>query len=181
MIIKTNSKELNEIGRVIREGCQSFLNVNDPTYRAYFVPHGLDGLFITFDKESNDLAVIAENETADALDFVQGFKDLDECWSYARIVAKEAGLSEDDIDADIFEDSQLYVLVSIIINHRAAYEVYGQHYTDDGMGVRLFGEFDSLEQAREKAEFVASSCDCPLVEMLGDSRPKMRDVVEELG
>jgi hypothetical protein len=177
MIIKALSSESNEIARKARNFIQEISKE-----RVYLVPHGLDGLFITIDSKSKELTVIADNGTADDLDIVQGFNELEECWDYARIVAKEAGLSENNIDADIFEDNTLYVIVSIIQDHKGSYKVYGQGFaTNEEMEVRLFGSFETLEQAKEKAEFVAVSHDCPLVEMVHDSRPKMRDLVEELG
>lgn len=177
MIIEALSSETNGIARKARDFIQGISKE-----RVYLVPHGLDGLFITFHEESEELTVFAEDATSYVLDSVQGFKDLDECWDYARIVAKEAGLSVDDIDADIFEENTLYVIVSIIQNHRGLYGVYGQGVApNEEMEVRLLGSFETLEQAKKKAEYYAVSHDCPLIEMLRDSRPKMRDLVEELG
>jgi hypothetical protein len=66
------------------------------------VPHGTTGVFITIDEDTNEFIVYANDGLQD-LDVVKGFSDLDESWAYARLVAHAAGLTEEDIMADVYE------------------------------------------------------------------------------
>lgn len=68
------------------------------------VPYGITGLHITIDENEgkNELVVYACDDQQD-LDIARGFNSLQECRDYAKIVVAEAGLTEEDIDSDVWE------------------------------------------------------------------------------
>lgn len=77
--------------------------------RVYIVPKGVSCLFISIDeKNNNDLVVYVTRDGEEGptdLDIVRGFESITECWEYARVIAKESGLSDEDIDADVWEET----------------------------------------------------------------------------
>lgn len=62
----------------------------------------IQGLFITVEGENADYCVLAEDGYGNNFK-TTGFEYLEECWEYARALAKGLGLNEDDIDADVIE------------------------------------------------------------------------------
>lgn len=195
MIIKTQTPEETKIVRKLRDFVQQATGE-----RLHLVPFGVESMFVTVnlteDQEKiTDFVLYLENDSLDIgteVDEVSGFQTPEECWDYARVVAKEAGLSEDCIDSDICsaveehgrneeESNMIYMIVSLIQNYKDNYEVHGQGFNErEEMKITAFGSFETLEEAREEAEYVAASYDCPLVEMIKDDHPRMRDLVKEL-
>jgi hypothetical protein len=96
MIIKTKSPKETKIAASLRDALR-YAGVE-----VYLVPEGIDGFFITIDDERNELVVIASNDTED-IDRVYGFNSVQECLNYAEFVAKEAGISKDNIYADVWD------------------------------------------------------------------------------
>lgn len=101
MIIKTFSNDETKVAAQLRDVLESTTNK-----RHYIVPFGVSGLFVSFDDKEKDLVVYAsrdvESDVRD-LDIARRFDSVADCWEYARVIAKEAGLSEDDIDGDVWE------------------------------------------------------------------------------
>jgi hypothetical protein len=186
MIIKTFSYQETETAIKVRDLIESVAQ-----QRVYLVPHGVENLFISIDEKANDNLIVYAARGAEDLDIARGFDRVSDCWKYAKVIAKEAGLSEDDIDADVWEvdnseveeEETLYTLISIFESRDGKFEVYGQgiDVSTEKMEFNFLGSFESLEEAKELGELEASSFDCPLVEILSNKRPVMRDVVEELG
>jgi len=175
MIIKALSSEENATARLARNLAQ--LNSKEPVP---FIPYGIDGLFITSDEETERLKVVASDEAGNDLSVTYGFYNLQECWDYARVVAKEAGLPDAAIEADKFDDDLCYTLVSIYQNDRGLYQIHGQILMTDGqMEIRFLGTYRTLEEARKEAEDIAMEYDCPLVELVRGSRGRLRDLYAE--
>jgi hypothetical protein len=68
----------------------------------FFAPHGTTGVFISVDDENPDNFVVYASDDTQDLDIVRGFDSLEMSWAYARIVAETAGLTEEDIDSDVY-------------------------------------------------------------------------------
>ncbi|NRD81155.1 hypothetical protein HPT25_28085 [Bacillus sp. BRMEA1] len=103
LIIKTKTSEqtdlvkrLREVGRVTGQ-------------EIILVPHGVTDIWITIEDIVNNPDYVVILQSSDNgyncvdLDAVNGFNCLDECWEYARVVMKEAGLPEDSCDSDVWE------------------------------------------------------------------------------
>lgn len=95
IIIKTQTHEQTEKVKSLREQLMEDI---------ILVPHGVTDLFITI--EQGDLIVILQKakDGWDPIDLdvvKRRFQSVKECWEYAHIVMKEAGLPEDSCDADV--------------------------------------------------------------------------------
>ncbi|MEC1723920.1 hypothetical protein P9E34_04060 [Schinkia azotoformans] len=102
IIIRTNSDKETKIAQAAKE----FFQVLDPGMPVMVVPYGAEYCFITIEEDAEDgnqLIVIIQNESGDDLEIAKGFDEVAHCWNYARMVAKVAGFSEDNIDADVFD------------------------------------------------------------------------------
>lgn len=100
MIIKTNTNEQTEKAKKLRDLLSSL------GQDVVLVPYGVNELFITI-QDDNELAVIVSNSEREfsftELDLVTGFPSVADCRAYAEMIKNESGLSEDCIDAEVWE------------------------------------------------------------------------------
>ncbi|UVI31175.1 hypothetical protein [Paenibacillus spongiae] len=68
------------------------------------------GMFVTIEEIPNtdlvELIVVASDDHGDIF-VTKGFDTIDDCYEYARIFAKGIGLSEENIDGDVFDRPKL--------------------------------------------------------------------------
>lgn len=111
IIIRTNSEDgETKAAQAARE----FFQTINPEMPVMIVPFEAQSCFITIDEDAEDgnqLIVIIYNGEENfgserEIDIARGFNSVEDCWKYARLVAKVAGFSEDNIDADVFDIPQ---------------------------------------------------------------------------
>jgi hypothetical protein len=93
MIIKTSSDEQTELVQKLREIVKA--TGNDMVV----VPYNVTDLFITVQIEGPVVILQCDLGPFGMLevDIAKGFDSVQECWKYARLVTREAGLSNDSI------------------------------------------------------------------------------------
>jgi hypothetical protein len=104
MIIKTSGFDQTELVQKLRK-------IRAIGNDVVLVPHGVTDLFITIEEKNNDeVELIVSLQKTDKgwdpvdLDIARGFNSVAECWEYAMVVIKEAGLPEDSCDSDVWEE-----------------------------------------------------------------------------
>lgn len=102
MIIRTFSDKETEFAK-------GFVMMAQATgHEVILAPHRARDIFISTDgSEAMNLVVIV-SDGSEELHVATGFERVADCWSYARKVAKAAGLSEEIIDSDVWESVTTY-------------------------------------------------------------------------
>jgi hypothetical protein len=101
MIIKTNSHSQTGKAKKVRDLLRCF----DEGQDVVVVPHDVAEIFITIEDHELVVNLISSDDGYQPLeiDKVKYFDSVAECWEYARVIATEAGLSYDYIDADVWD------------------------------------------------------------------------------
>lgn len=99
VIIKTNSNAATEMAKKTREVLKR------SGQDVVLVPHGVNAVFITFEREELVVLLQRDDEVLGVkdLDIATGFDSVAECKEYAKLVNIEAGLPEDNYDQDVWD------------------------------------------------------------------------------
>jgi hypothetical protein len=103
MIIKTKDDFQTGQAKKVRDLLKCFEEGQD----VVVVPHSLNYISITIEEEKLAVKLFHCNELeCIEIDNITNFDSVNDCWEYARLVMSEAGLREEDCDADVWEEKK---------------------------------------------------------------------------
>lgn len=104
MIIRTRGEKETKLAAQFRE------ELADQGVKVFVVPHDVMYFFVTLDNPAADEhepvnIIVQVMYEIDEWDRVSGFNSCQEAYDYARKLAYYAGLDEDVVDGDVYDDS----------------------------------------------------------------------------